>query len=162
MRNENLDLYTKITLLLNWGSSVLSLKSEARKEDLKELILLGKELEDKMENGGGLFPLYLRALDSLREHAETLLNLTLEEVEEILHPEDRRPLSWWGIHFSEFYQEALLPWSKTLEVSPALLCGRIPDDLLYSEDLLNSDGSWNSSLTREELCEIFNSNTLLK
>lgn len=154
MDSLNMSRYNKILTLREWGKPLLSLRGGARKEDLKELILLGKELEEEMSSGGGLFPFYLEALNSLRGNLATLLNLTLEEVEEIIPPEERRPLSWWSFHFSEFYQRGLLPWSKTLRVSPVLLCENFPEDLLSSEVLLNSDGSWNSELSQEELCEL--------
>ena len=150
MHNPHLDLHTKITVLHSWGADVLAQGEKASKEDLKEILLLGEEIHSLFSEGGGLFPLYLRALDRIRDHVGTLLFLSQEEVDEILSPEKRLPLSWWGIHYSEIYQEGLVPWAKTLEVTPVELYRMFPSGCIPAK-MTNPDGSWNSNLSKEEI-----------
>ncbi len=151
MSNDTLDLYAKITLLKNFGRDVLSLRGEARKEDLKEILVLGNEIHELLSEGGGLYPLYLSALDAIRENIGTLLYLSYEEVEEILPPYGKKFAIPWGIHYSELYLQGLIPWANTLGVTPAEVWYMFEEPGNPPESFACDDGSWNSDLSREEI-----------
>jgi hypothetical protein len=145
------DLYSKISLLRFFGGDVLILREKAPKSQLQEVLLLGIEIHSQVTRGSDLYPMYLGALDHLRPNIGSLLFLPLSEVMKIIPEKERGFDLPWGIHFSEIYQEALLPWSKTLGISPAEIWYSLPEVGNPPSSMARPDGSWNSDLTREEL-----------
>lgn len=133
-RDFDKGLYADIEMLGGWAPRVLELGAEADKRDLQSVLLLGESLEASLSEGGGLWPQYLRALSEVSRFRGSLLYLDKNEVEELIPEPRRKPLSWWGLHFTELYDQSLVPWSRTLGITPAEMyarLGEVPSGKLF-------------------------------